>query len=1705
MEHMLGDGLRIGLQSKTHFSAELNTGYARLRGYKSKNNIVAVSGRLPGRCMPGDFDCGFGRCVPITVFHDGKPDCHDGSDEWCFFGQVKCGAYCIDMSQALGCIFSPKCDDSSRQPQWCAVSKEKLCGNPGSFPCKGYGECVLWQWLLDGTKHCIDGSDEDQNYVRTLEGSYRCYYNRTKVVTMPPPLNYSEAFLKNVNPSLPGRPPQFPTLFPTVPSHTVAPSFTTQPPPINPSPPVHLSRITGLPPLPPPYPTLLPQSTPFNPNPVSLTQTKSPVASETGNTIVPGYTITPSDPFGSPDVILPTSISPNDLLESNSFMPNQGSQQISSATSLPALSTPLNIAGSSFTRRRGLVGHIRGRATTTMMPGKVVTHISVTVVDTKEASRPSGRQPGEVRGHIPAGNPEGSTKVDKIENRGGQPSITHIDLTSNGDGPIVITQTSTSHPKTSLATFTDSSNAWDAVAGATETAPKSSLTAPPHPASVVIPVQTAGRTGGKEAEAVETSDITSISELGARDRCLHELVANAKDKYSNYECQCAVGEMEVNGVCEGHERDLTFFKLDIHSVCGKEDLTDEQKKWVAIGKLAESLDLEACLRMTANGDAIVNSICGADCDLDNIRRIMKEQPDDPRRVTIEEAPLCEDSSSNYCHENAICLVDDVRLKCRCRSGTNDTSDGLGRECVGIPTDNDCIMILGACLIFWLIILLGILLLIPLLIFLLSHCCPGNRRNIHPAEHEHTSEHHRHHKHTKKAKGEGDYKHIAAIMSSASAPGAKITKEVAMNLALSDLYKNDHVAVGNKNNVATIEDAHAETLNTVINQPNNIPQTGNTVNGAALVMNEIPSIPGTVPVPYGETPILDQVTQPPLPQQPPVEGPAVLPQRNPLAHRTASQQSFSIPEAQKPPVPPSALSAPAVGSVVSFPREISTPRPVDPPVVTPYATPPHGTPPHVTPPPVASLPPPSTGTPPQTVAGTVPTLPPPAPPPPSFPVAVEVHRNNDPNEKKLSRTISTHSIGVQPTIWESYKALGDVYSKQDNLDRQGSSSSLDTLIYSRYPHMTATLFAPKPASSGDKRKPEKSQPPAALTTQPLLPSSAALATEPIFAPAKMDGEKSSTEDDVQVRSAVSPRKDRSDQAARLAAMLGVTIDNSSISSSSLPERPPALALPQSDEQIVEEMSKEGVELPIPPKEEPELSLDERIIQTTPDITLPSHVESKEADIDLAPVPILPALPAVPNVEITESDDSARPITSKNGRTLATSVKPTNGVFVPKKAREQKGKDQMKKAPTVPGADLSRPAGSRELLKPPDRTHSSADDSDPEVATFKRLARNGRSKGATPLARRRPRRPERQLSSISEKSAEIAAEAALQHQPQDYSISAPNTTRSLTEWQRYIPKHTLQNTSGSDSQTDIDRPTKKDFDKSRIGEKRISPSGSKTLEKQKRRRAEADLSAKSRDSMSEPLAHRRSRLSPIPSTSSAPLVESYRKSEKERGLVSSPDIPDVTFRRSLDRLDLLEGSPDYTINRGAFTSRSQVGSGRKVRRAGRHSRQTPGVRSKETEQIAKDLSQTSDEGETAGLSTVNSGLRKLPSKGIETPHSSKVTHHALISRRIATRRQETHITKSAGDLTLEPRSSSSMSHRGKTSRSADNISRRPPWNSSPYVPDDKYKIYREPFLPEIKSTSRCSSTIELSPYFSPGADSDKPPKEDLWWGPPPRSFR
>ncbi|RCN53776.1 hypothetical protein ANCCAN_00270 [Ancylostoma caninum] len=301
--------------------------------------------------------------------------------------------------------------------------------------------------------------------------------------------------------------------------------------------------------------------------------------------------------------------------------------------------------------------------------------------------------------------------------------------------------------------------------------------------------------------------------------------------------------------------------------------------------------------MSSGGDVVVNSLCSDHCNLGGFRGLVKESPDDARKITIEEAPLCDDTSTNYCHRYAKCVVEDVHLKCVCKPGTNDTSSGLGKTCEGVPADDDCIMILGACLIFWLIILLGLLLLIPLIIFLLSHCCPGRGNLIHPRK----EGLHRHGKRNGTASSQ-ENKHIAAIMSTLLAKNAGGTREMAMKMALAELKKKEKekaVIVPQKPKAIKVVDAHEVTSSTVINNSpaNSVHQAGNGLNGSPLVMKEISSIPGTVP--YGETPILEKISPPDIAVKPATpEIPAALSERNPLAQKTVSQQSFTVADSQK---------------------------------------------------------------------------------------------------------------------------------------------------------------------------------------------------------------------------------------------------------------------------------------------------------------------------------------------------------------------------------------------------------------------------------------------------------------------------------------------------------------------------------------------------------------------------------------------------------------------------------------------------------------------------------------------------------------------------------------------------------------------------------------------------------------------------------------
>ncbi|XGW32726.1 hypothetical protein V3C99_017339 [Haemonchus contortus] len=1796
--------------------------------YAQYTSYNAVAGRLPGRCLPGDFDCGFGRCIPITSFHDGKPDCYDGSDEWCFFGQVKCGAYCVDVSQAFSCLFSSRCDDSNRQPPWCSVSKEKLCGDPSAFPCRGYGECVLWPWLLDGEKHCIDGSDEDQLYVRALEFSFRCYYNRTGNVAMPPPLNYTDGFLKLVNPiPLPGiRPPQFPTLFPplpTLPSSTLyltsSPSSFTQPPP------VELSKITGLPPLPPPFPSLLPSTPPIIPS--TIQSGSNPTVPTEPTVFVPDTIETPDDPFtkiiSRPLPQPSTSTQPPPTTIFPDYSTGQGASSSFPSPVNPTTHLPPEVSLAIVSPQTK--PHIRGRVTTTFntpvattTSSDKLTHIHVGV---------GGNNPGD-NGPISSTSSKGTSEAEtsssskgtsepENEKQGVDSTISKLDPknTESTNDFELLKQTTASPVDASVKGGSPNDNTipWPDLQGAvnprfrittstqinkidndhsdkSETALSSKGVntagvtgpntgtpgAPSHP-NPGTSGSSASESGSQSTTMASDSAADANSKTTSANTCLAELIRTSKNRYPSRECQCPTGEMELNERCEASEDNLAFYKLDIHSACGEETLTSEQKKWIAIGKLGETTKIPSCVRMNSNGDVIVNSMCGSACSLSYFQNMMQEEPGSKRSIAVEEAPLCEDPSTNYCHAQAECHVEDVRLTCRCKPGTNDTSDGLGRICEGLIAEDSCIMILGACLIFWLIILLGLLLLIPLILLLLFHCCPRRNNSVHP----------------KKAgvgvkgkKGKKENRHVAAMMSNLLAASAGGQRQMAMKIAMTDLDKKDKKKHHHRSSIkpstsVEVVDAKDMTSATVINHSSNTTQQAAATN--VKPTKEIESIPGTVQSPIGETPILEKAGPPGIAVQLPEARPPEA--RNILAMKSVSQHSLAVPESvnnTSTTLTPSIISSPPImQETSSVPASAPTSAVAPPTQPLTFVDSPAS---HST----ASLNP---------LAPQPPPPPPPPPPPQTFPATVEVHRNNDTTESTVARQSSTHSIGVQPTIWESYKALGDQYAKQEEIDEESCSSSIEALIMSRYAESFANAPIPTAQPSKDKQ-PSKDQAPSKMKESPKdeTPSTVpAVSDEAKEIRSSRPGtrvttpteqlqraileEDSSTSGDIPLPASVlsGSSTDKAERDAKLADMLGVTQSPPPGPSEPFPTD---TGMPKTDEQIVEEISRQGVVLPISPHDIPALSFEDRVTERPKAASAARTRPSKQTS-----APRGRPRPTVPNVRVTESE-RAKFTPQRRAKPTKPTPPSTSAVFVPKKARElQKLKEAVKKpAPIRRSAKAATEA--RQLLKPPERKkHSSTDESEPEVFPSKRVSESPGRHPST-LARRRQRRPERQLSSISEKSAEIAAEAALQNQPQDYSISAPNTTRSLSEWHQYVQKKT-SGEDASDSPTDIDIPSGMRFRLStsksratidRLKEKRTEPFATwkppvKAEEppgpswKPPVKAAKADEPLRSswkppvkaakadeplRPSWKPPVKAAKADEHPHPtrkppvktdgtsrprrlcelsssetsSKTSSTLQQPVRRSRSP--LVASPDIPDVTLRRSMDRLDQLKKSPP----RGSMTSRSHV-----RHRASSHKPFRDSAKERITRPKSSKDEFFSSRSVWERLSDPYS-IRKpgrRTSTDTDISMSSKNLHrHALISRKIAIRRHETLITKSTSDLTVRPYSSRRLSQTRQASRSADDLHHRPRWDSSPYRPDDN--LHSESFLPGIKTTkrphrksrsvlttprgsvhrsmskfsltslpTRSSSTFELSPYFTPGENSNKPPKESLWWTPEPRSFR
>ena len=116
------------------------------------------------RCDPlTEFACERGgglRCVPLDLVCDGHVDCPDASDE---------SADCVRKDLSPYSVFHHH-QTSSHHP----FTKRPSCSE-SEFRCAGDDSCVPARFLCDGTRDCVDGSDESPlNCNGTVKEAVTC-------------------------------------------------------------------------------------------------------------------------------------------------------------------------------------------------------------------------------------------------------------------------------------------------------------------------------------------------------------------------------------------------------------------------------------------------------------------------------------------------------------------------------------------------------------------------------------------------------------------------------------------------------------------------------------------------------------------------------------------------------------------------------------------------------------------------------------------------------------------------------------------------------------------------------------------------------------------------------------------------------------------------------------------------------------------------------------------------------------------------------------------------------------------------------------------------------------------------------------------------------------------------------------------------------------------------------------------------------------------------------------------------------------------------------------------------------------------------------------------------------------------------------------------------------------------------------------------
>ena len=115
-------------------------------------------------CLLTQFTCDQYKCIPSDYVCDGEVDCNDGQDEAgcaekCSSGEFYCYAddSCIPSSLVCNGNKTDGCSDGDDEAK-CDLEGRLQC-EESEFSCRD-GSCVPRDFLCDGTRDCLDGSDE---------------------------------------------------------------------------------------------------------------------------------------------------------------------------------------------------------------------------------------------------------------------------------------------------------------------------------------------------------------------------------------------------------------------------------------------------------------------------------------------------------------------------------------------------------------------------------------------------------------------------------------------------------------------------------------------------------------------------------------------------------------------------------------------------------------------------------------------------------------------------------------------------------------------------------------------------------------------------------------------------------------------------------------------------------------------------------------------------------------------------------------------------------------------------------------------------------------------------------------------------------------------------------------------------------------------------------------------------------------------------------------------------------------------------------------------------------------------------------------------------------------------------------------------------------------------------------------------------------